>query len=259
MIKLATSISHLFADAKCRKIILELSDCLECRDETIDSDIAGQEVFHCQLQPVHPFGKRELEYLARIKNIKPELKLLTFHLASCCKEPQIKEGVFQPAGRQYSDKEMLSNASMNFDALRGIFGKEVEIAIENNNYYPTGAYRYVTEPGFISRLVRNNGLRFLFDIAHAKITAHNQGIKYEDYAARLPLDRIIQIHISSAVINDGALAYDAHNCLSDSDFGELKVFLARVKPTYLTIEYYQDIDNLTMLLKKARGILYEFS
>ena len=49
MIKIATPISHLFEDKIQAKIIIKNSDCLECRDRSIDSKEENQELFHCEL------------------------------------------------------------------------------------------------------------------------------------------------------------------------------------------------------------------
>ena len=66
MIKLATPISHLFKEKKSARMIIKHSDCLECRDQTIQSNISNQELFHCELQPIHIWGKKEFKYLNNI-------------------------------------------------------------------------------------------------------------------------------------------------------------------------------------------------
>ena len=70
--------------------------------------------------------------------------------------------------------------SINIPKIKNILG-DIEILIENNNYYPTKAYDIITDADFISNLVYDNNIGFLFDQAHAEITAHNQKIKYEEY------------------------------------------------------------------------------
>ena len=82
MIRLATPISHLFENKDYEKIIVESSDVLECRDRSIDynNHISKQELFHCELQPIHEWGDTEWRFLKQIKDTKPNLKLLTLHL-----------------------------------------------------------------------------------------------------------------------------------------------------------------------------------
>ena len=73
--------------------------------------------------------------------------------------------------------------------------KEISISVENNNYYKTEAYDYVTDPDFISSIVYDNDINFLFDISHARISAYNSGVDYCEYLLKLPLNRVNQIHI----------------------------------------------------------------
>ena len=70
MIKLATPISHLFEDEYNAKIIMDNSDCLECRDRTIDSIVKNQELFHCELQPIHDWTKEKFNYHQKKKENK---------------------------------------------------------------------------------------------------------------------------------------------------------------------------------------------
>ena len=78
MIKLATPISHLFENGDLKKRIIEHSDCLECRDRTFNSDAENQELFHCELQPIHDWTNEEFEYLEKIKKTKESKSLLLF-------------------------------------------------------------------------------------------------------------------------------------------------------------------------------------
>jgi uncharacterized protein (UPF0276 family) len=168
--------------------------------------------------------------------------------------------MYQPGGIQYTRKELLQNARENFRRIKSIFGRRVDIAVENNNYYPTEAYQWVSDADFISELVFENEIFFLFDIAHAKITAHNKRINYRDYARDLPLDKTIQIHISGFSIDQYDLAFDAHDPPQEAEWAELKKFLSeKTRVKYLTIECYEDKHALIESLKKARNIVNELS
>ena len=113
-IKIATPISHLFDNSSTARQIIEHSDCLECRDNTINATLDNQELFHCNLQPIHVFDKKDFQYLERIAIEKSELKLVTFHAASSCNKPFMKEGIFQTGGDEYSKKDMIENSKKKF-------------------------------------------------------------------------------------------------------------------------------------------------
>ena len=258
MIRLATPVSHLFKNKDYEKIIVKNSDVLECRDRSIDYDnyIDKQELFHCELQPIHEWGDVEWRFLQKIKDTKPNLKLLTLHSASCCDKPLINGRMFELGGREYTREEMKNFAKNNFLKIKNIFGNSVEIAIENNNYYPTEAYRDVTEAGFISEIVNENDLRFLFDIAHAKVTCFNKNINFEKYKKELPLSRIIQVHICTySIDNELNQAYDAHGYPNDEELLEVSKIISEYEGVkYLTVEYYRDIENLEISLQKVKKL-----
>jgi len=259
MIKLATPISHLFKNKSHERIILKHSDVLECRDKSINyqSQISKQELFHCELQPIHEWSDKDWKHLKNIKNTKPYIKLLTLHLASCCDKPIIDGGMFKLGGREYTRKEMNLFAKNNLAKIKNIFGDNVDIAIENNNYYPTEAYKHITESGFISEIVNENNIKFLFDIAHANITCFNKNINFEKYKRELPLDKTIQVHICSHDIDDELKqAYDAHNYPNNQELLELSKIISDYESIkYLTVEYYKDIENLKISLNRIKELM----
>lgn len=255
MVKIATPISELFNSRGNTGRIIAHSNCLECRDKSIDSDLPAQELFHCDLQPIHRLSRINFRYLELIRKSKPSLKLLTFHIASSCKNPVLKKGMFIKGGEEYTRNQALKNAMANFAEIKRIFSKGVKFAVENTNFYPTDAYKYITEPDFISKVVRQNNINFLFDIAHARIAAHNKGIDYPGYKQALPMDRLIQIHLSAYRINDDGLAFDSHNCPGEKDFVAVKEFLKYPGLKYLTIEYYRDAPKLIKSLKLLKELI----
>jgi len=257
MIKLATPISHLFENQEQADIIIKNSDCLECRDRSIVSNESRQELFHCELQPIHKWGDKEFNYLQRIKNIKKDLKLISFHIASSCDKPIIKNNIFETGGKEYSEKELFRYACYNFGRIKEIFGKDIIIAVENNNYYPTKAYQYITEPEFISQIVNENSINFLFDIAHAKVTCYNKKIDFEIYKRNLPLNKMVQIHICSYSIDyEKKMAIDAHNYPDAEELLEVQNLIKKYKNVkYLTVEYYRDVKKLEKSLKEIRSFI----
>ena len=70
MIKLATPVSHLFENKEYEETIVKESDVLECRDRSVNYDkhLDKQELFHCELQPIHEWSDAEWEYLQKIKD-----------------------------------------------------------------------------------------------------------------------------------------------------------------------------------------------
>lgn len=244
MPSIVTPVSHLFRDPSIAQRIADNSDYLECRDHSPQFESSAQILFHTDIEPAHRLTQEDFDYLKRIKTEKPNLKLVSFHLASCYHSPILKGGLFLPGGYHYSRSELMSNARENFTKIKAIFGPEVMIAVENNNYYDTPAYEDITDPIFISEVVYTNEIFFLYDLAHAKVSAHNLGISYEAYKTKLPLDKALQIHICKSGLRDG-VAYDAHFLPEAEEWDEIKLILTNFPQIqYLTIEYYKELEGL---------------
>lgn len=255
MFKLATPISHLFEDPAAAKAIMAASDCLECREHTHDSRAPRQWLFHFDIQLIHLWGGQEQDFIRAALAAREELKVVSFHMATVCSQPVLRDGMYQGGGEKFSREQMFGYARQNAQWLRKtLSGRDIKIAVENNNYYPTEAYQEVTDADFISRIVKDNDLMFLFDLAHARITAHNKGLNYEDYLAGLPLSRMIQIHVSKHRVNDKNLAVDAHVLPDEAVLREAEGLVRRYEPEYLTLEYYQDKENLIKLLKQYKQL-----
>ncbi len=258
--KIATPISHLFDDSNHAQHIIENSDCLECRDRSLNVNLPGQEVFHCDIQPIHKLDKDDFYNLENIARLKPDLKLITFHAASSCDKPYIEGHMFRLGGVQYSREEMLKNAKENILRIKALLGSRVSVGIENNNYYPTEAYRWITDANFIGQIVYENDILFLFDTAHARVAAHNRKLNYEEYKYKLPLDKMVQIHICRHAVGENNIAYDEHDLPGKEEWEELKrLILANGNVRYLTIEYYKDTNKLIKSLKEARRTINELS
>jgi uncharacterized protein (UPF0276 family) len=254
--KIATPISHLFENKKFSSQIIKLSDCLECRDHSIDKDFKSQELFHCDLQPIHKFSKGDIDSLIQIKSEKLDLKLISFHLASCYKKPNVKKGIFYPNGVKISVEELKHNAQVNIKIIKEIFGKNISVSVENNNYYKTEAYDYISDPGFISSIVYDNDINFLFDISHARISAVNRGEDFSEYVTNLPLNRVNQIHISKEDVDSNGEVFDAHELPSDEETKEIIKFIKKYNTLkYITVEYYKDPFKLLNYLRRLKKII----
>ncbi|MBW1706761.1 MAG: DUF692 family protein [Deltaproteobacteria bacterium] len=250
MIKLATPISHLFLHTQNAREIVMVSDCLECRDWCIEEQHPKEELIHFDFNIIHHWPEAmKLRIRSSILS-KPMLKLVTFHMAACCGAPVEIDGMFQPGGMQYCREELLENARVNILWIRSFLAEKTIIAVENNNYYPTPAYDYITDGDFIAEVVEENDIKFLLDIAHARITAHNRAINYKKYLATLPLKDTIQIHISSHRINSARLAYDAHEFPDEGIYREVRSLVKAYPVKYLTVEYYKDSTKVVRALRR---------
>ncbi|MDP2923624.1 MAG: DUF692 family protein [Candidatus Omnitrophota bacterium] len=250
MVKLAIPISQFFNDPQFIRAVDGHDFCYEGREEA--SHIKGLKEFllHFDRDIIHPWLEEDKKAISSVFLFKKDLKLVTFHMSSSYSRPKLKDNVYYPGGEEFSQQQMLDYAKKNICWLKKVTaGRDIDIAVENNNYYSTLAYRHITDADFINGLVKDNGIYFLFDISHAKVTAFNKKISYQKYKTELPMDRMIQVHVSREAFNGKGWAYDAHELPDAQMFDEVKEFTqAYPSLRYITIEYYKNRENLIQIL-----------
>jgi uncharacterized protein (UPF0276 family) len=134
-------------------------------------------------------------------------------------------------------------------------GIEVPVILENMPSFPTKKYLFEADPEFICKILAETKCQFLLDIGHARVVAAVRNVPVRDYLAQLPLDKVVQIHVSGPRERDGVL-FDAHEPLTPVDYELLAWVLERTQPQVLTLEYFKDKDQLRQQLEKL-AILME--
>lgn len=250
-IKIVTPISNLFFKKNLRNKIINSSDYLELRHYNI-SEIDYNKIlfFHSDLQLNFKFRKKDFEYLKKILNIYKNIKYISFHLASCYSNPKLnKLNIFEIGNKKASSEEMIKNALYNVNKIKSFFPK-IQISVENNNYYNTGAYEFVCDPEFISSIVNRAGISFLFDYSHALISSYNLNVKFDSYINKLPMNKINQIHLSRPILKNTFYS-DEHFLPMIDDFTKKLISSRNIR--YITVEYYKNIDKLIKINTKFKN------
>jgi len=256
MINISTPVSTFFNDNKNAELIMKHSDSLEGRPFNVDKNFRmNQETFHCDVvQPIHKMKQSEFDFIGKIVETKPGLNMISFHCATSAKNAVEKNGIYQMSTDNYSKQEMYDNCFENIEKIRKIVGN-IELLVENNNYYPTNAYDYVTDGEFLSSLIFDTDLDgFLFDTAHAQVTAYNKGISYDEYKSTLPFELCRQIQVCKMGY-EGDYAKDLHKCPDIKEFEDVKKTVVKYPNIeYITVEYYRDMNKLIKALKQLRKV-----
>ncbi len=114
---------------------------------------------------------------------------------------------------------LLTHAVRDVQALVDRFGPQ-RVTVENADDGKGLILYAALQPDFIHRVVEETGCCFLLDIAHARLAAHTLGLDARAYLARLPLERISEIHLAGIQPFQGhwlALMHDSG--LSQQDLG----------------------------------------
>lgn len=133
----------------------------------------------------------------------------------------------------------------------------LQVLLENLDYCPEGAYEHICEPAFIAEVIEMTGAGVLFDTAHWRVSGSWLGYDPIEALNEVPLDRIVEIHLSSPrPLGDrtGRLD-DCHESLEQFDYELLRVLLDRANPRAITLEYQRDMDELRLQIANLREIL----
>ena len=128
------------------------------------------------------------------------------------------------------------------------------VLLENTPPFPFEGYDFEARPERITEVLERTGCGFVLDTGHARVSAAVLGIDVHDYVKRLPLDRVLQVHISGPRVRDGRLV-DAHEPLQEVDYTLLDFLLARTYPQVITLEYIREREALQEQLYRLRDIL----
>ena len=132
----------------------------------------------------------------------------------------------------------------------------VPLLVENLDYCPEGAYEHVCEPAFIAEVLERTGVGLLFDLGHWQVSASWLGYDPVKALDLLPLERVIEIHLSSPrTLDETGRLDDVHAELIERDLELLGTLLERAKPRALTFEYRRDPNRLAAQLGVVRGLL----
>ena len=126
--QIATPISHQFENEYYGKEISDVSDCLEVRERSLDSECENQLLFHIDIDLTHKWDENLREYLKNSLRKKTDLKLVTMQATRCCHGENIINGIFQLDGKIYSRQEIIDTSfGMDFDG----FDRTIDTHIAN--------------------------------------------------------------------------------------------------------------------------------
>jgi len=201
----------------------------------------------------HPDALAQQDVLMVTRRALEETKApwLSVHLGYSAAHVTFQERL-QPASEVLERDIVVERLIHNVTALKAATG--VPLLLENLDYNPTGAYEYVCEPGVIRTVLEATDTFLLLDLAHAQVSAARLGLAPHDYVARLPLERVRQLHVSGPRPVGGILT-DVHETLRPADYRLFERVLTKTDPWAVTLEYRQGAGALAAQLDRLQAIL----
>jgi sialic acid synthase SpsE len=250
--------------------LLNIAEFLEIKEFPIPAWLPKNApmVFHSNM------GILESDFEEKFELLLPDLRNEKFELFSCDLGPAARRrNGYSPDSEILSEEEILTESLKAVKTIRSNFSGR--IALENYNYYPTGLYEHVCQPEFITKAVKLLDVGLVLDLAHAAISAYNMGLSMNSYLAKLPLDRVVEIHLSKPYIpsnspqtsSQGLLKFppengnvvvfdldnpatpkDLHECPDTRELNWLEFVLLRLpsgtKPPLLVVVHYGNMNKL---------------
>jgi len=130
----------------------------------------------------------------------------------------------------------------------------VRLLVENMPCPRRNGHTYLVDPAFITQIVEEADCHFLLDLAHARVSAAMRGQPVREYVQQLPLDRLVEIHVSGPRQLDGRLV-DVHQSLQEKDYALLEWALGLARPLAVSLEYWRDGALLKEQLLRLRRLL----
>jgi len=144
------------------------------------------------------------------------------------------------------------NNKQALQKINALWRGEINLMIENFGaasvvleHFPytnaTPHLQYPTDSDIFSKVIQDTGCMLLLDLAHARITADSLGMDVKDYITRLPLGRLVEMHITGIQTHNGVLT--DHFGLGQKDWEILDWALDQIrvgkwkKPKIVAFEY----------------------
>jgi uncharacterized protein (UPF0276 family) len=145
----------------------------------------------------------------------------------------------------------------------------VPVLLENVPPCPADAPDMVADPEFIAEVLVEADCDMLLDLSHARLSGDRFGLPYEDYLLRLPLGRVVEVHVSGPRVGRHRRAiwggpfsghrrrvlWDAHEPMRKPDYDLLGWLLQRHRPRAITLEYWKDPACHAAQLNRLRRML----
>jgi uncharacterized protein (UPF0276 family) len=136
----------------------------------------------------------------------------------------------------------------------------VPVAVENVSYYAHPGRAHCTEIDFLLDVLERADARLLLDVNNVFVNAKNHGFDPYAYIDRIPIERVVQIHVAGHSVRDDGLLLDTHGTAVRAEVYQLlEHALRRVGPVPVLLERDQNFPDFAELSEEVRKVhaIYE--
>ncbi len=132
--------------------------------------------------------------------------------------------------------ESVAQVAQNVAAIRPAIG-DVPLILENTPSYVTVPGSTMSSAEYIAAVLRACDVGLLLDLSHFLITCTNTGADPIAELSKIPLDRVVEIHLSGVNVQGGRAWDDHASPVPAAVFDLLRIVLREASPRAVTIEY----------------------
>ena len=133
------------------------------------------------------------------------------------------------------------------------------MAVENISYYAHPGAVEMNEAEFVTEVVARSGCSLLLDVNNVYVNSRNHGFDPREMISRMPLDRVVQIHVAGHDESDPELLVDTHaEPIRDEVYALLEFTLEKTGPRPVLLErddHFPSWDELTTELRNLDRIV----
>ena len=150
----------------------------------------------------------------------------------------------------FLNEENLRACIRNVEQAQSELG--IPLAIENITYSVATNPDHLAGASFLADLVTATDSLILLDVTNLYINSTNHSFDPDEYLKRLPMERVVHIHLAGGVrTTDGKLA-DSHSEIIDTEIWDLARRTARsCSPRTVIVEHDQNFPHIEALLDEV--------
>jgi hypothetical protein len=124
-------------------------------------------------------------------------------------------------------------------------------ALENVSWYAHPGEPELDEAAFVRAVLEASDAGLMLDVNNVYVNARNQGFDARTFIDRLPLERVVQVHVAGHLVRADSLRIDTHGeAICDDVYDLLAHTLAKTGPVPVLLERDQHFSNWTSLCEE---------
>jgi uncharacterized protein len=132
---------------------------------------------------------------------------------------------------------------------------ERPMAVENISWYLPLGHSDLDETAFITEVLERADCGWLLDVNNVVVNAKNHGFDALDWLTRVPIDRVVQLHVAGHEPWDETLFVDTHGATALPEVHDLMSWvIERIGPRPVLLERDTNIPELGVLLDEVRAL-----